>query len=473
MMTYREALDYIYGLADFERTGRFAADAEDNVPRMGRLLALLGDPQRRFASAHVAGTKGKGSTAALIAAALSASGLRAGLYTSPDLHTFRERIQIDSAPIGEDACAALVSEVRAAVERLEPRDRGRVITFEVATALAFVAFARAGVTHAAIEVGLGGRLDPTNAIAPRVGIITAISLDHAAILGDTIAAIAAEKAGIIKPGMAVVTSARHPDALRVIAATCAGRGAALLRVGPLGSGADYEFESWPANRPPAATPEELQPPPFVVRSPGRRRAIQIALLGAHQRENATAALAALDLLAASGAPVTQEGARAGFLAARWPARMDVVGFRPWLVIDGAHNADSLARLCDALAATFAFRRLHLVFGTMRDKDIAGMARVIAGTRDWLGSLTLTGSGSPRALAPGELAALLALDLPTPLALAEDLDDAMRAALAQATVEDLVCVTGSLYLAGAALRWVKARRPGPLTGHIVIAGDDHS
>jgi dihydrofolate synthase/folylpolyglutamate synthase len=241
IVDYRQALDYIYHFSDFERGGAFSRDPEGGPRRMRALLAALGDPQRTYPSTHIAGTKGKGSTARLIASALTASGITTGLYTQPDLHTFRERIQIDGEPISEDEVAALVPEIQAAVARLAPDDAARLITFEIGTALAFLAFARRGVAHAVIEVGLGGRLDPTNVIEPLVGVITSISLDHTAILGDTIAQIAREKAGIIKPGMLVVTSAQHPDALAVIRETCAERGTHLSLVGPAGSHADYTY----------------------------------------------------------------------------------------------------------------------------------------------------------------------------------------------------------------------------------------
>lgn len=464
-MTYQQALAYLYAFADFERTGVFKRDPEENLPRMRRLLAALGDPQRAYLMTHIAGTKGKGSSAALIAAALTASGVSTGLYTQPDLHTFRERIQIAGQPVSEATVAALVPEVAAAVAVLSPEDRAQMITFEVGTALAFLAFARAGVQHAVIEVGLGGRLDATNVIQPLVGVITSISLDHTAILGSTIAQIAREKAGIIKPGMTGITSATAPDALRVIAEACATQGVRLVRVGPEASDADYRYPASAEHH--IATTDDLMPPPFAVQTPHGPQELQIALIGAHQRENATAALAALDALREHGVPVTA----AGFRAARWPGRIEVVAERPWLVIDGAHNADSMARLLTAVTTTFAFRRLIVIAGIMRDKDAAGIVDAIAAHHDRVALLITTTIHTPRALPAEELAERFA-GATFPVRAITQSGDALQAALAAAAPEDLVLVAGSLYLAGEALRWGKAHLHGPLAERITIAGNDH-
>ena len=470
MMTYQEALASMYHFSDFERTGRFARDPEGNLRRMRALLALLGDPQSAYATTHIAGTKGKGSTAAFIASALTASGIRTGLYTQPDLHTFRERIQIDGVPISEADVAALVPDIQAAVAQLPPDDAAQLITFEIGTALAFLAFARRGVAHAVIEVGLGGRLDPTNVITPLVGVITSISLDHTAILGDTISAIAGEKAGIIKPGMHIVTSAQDPAALDVISATCTERGTTLTRIGPDGSDAHYHYATTPPT--PIADPADLMPPPFRIHTPTRDDAVQIALLGIHQRQNATAALAALDALYMRGVPVTESGIQAGFRAAHWPARMQVVGAHPWLVVDGAHNADSLEKLLAGLAQTFVFDRLLLVFGTMQDKDIDGMTRIMLAQQPRLAAIISTQGETPRATPAATLAGYFPTETPLLNAAFTHVGDALAFALQSATPHDLICLTGSLALAGEGLRWIKAHGDDPLARAIEVWGDDH-
>ncbi|HEX6123726.1 MAG TPA: hypothetical protein VFY89_11225, partial [Ktedonobacterales bacterium] len=242
-LSYQDALAWIYGFSDSERTGKFTRDREDNLARARALLGALGDPQQAYGIAHVAGTKGKGSTSALLASILSAAGIPTGFYSSPDLHTFRERIHLDGAVIAEAKVARLVPLVRAAVARVEGAV-GPFITWEVATALALLAFREAGMRLAVVEVGLGGRLDATNVVAPLVTAITSISYDHMHVLGETLAAIAGEKAGIIKPHVPVICSARAPEALAVIRRVAEERGAPLLLVGPAGaSECQYTFRA--------------------------------------------------------------------------------------------------------------------------------------------------------------------------------------------------------------------------------------
>ena len=233
-LRYRQALRWLYAFSDTERTGAFVRDRGDNLRRERALLAELGDPQRAYGIIHIAGSKGKGSTSAMIASILTAAGMRTGLYTSPDLHTFRERIRVAGAPVSEEQMARLAETVREALERVDP-SLGSYITWEVATALAFLAFRESGVERAVIEVGLGGRLDATNVVEPAVCAITSISYEHMEILGHTLTEIAREKAGIIKPGVPVVTSAREPEALAEITRIAVDRDAPLTRVGPEGA----------------------------------------------------------------------------------------------------------------------------------------------------------------------------------------------------------------------------------------------
>src|SRR5947209_5114362 len=231
-MNYQEALAYLYSLSDFERSGHFTRNPEENLPREASLLEQLGNPQHDFTSTLIAGTKGKGSTAAFIERVLRQAGLRTGLYTQPDLHTFRERIRVNGRLISESEMAELLTEVRAVVERIEQqRIFGSYITYEVATALALLYFNRQHIEHAVLEVGLGGRLDATNVTQPLVSVITSISYDHMQILGNTLTQIATEKAGIIKPDGKLVTSAQFPEALLAIARVCQEQHAALVRVG--------------------------------------------------------------------------------------------------------------------------------------------------------------------------------------------------------------------------------------------------
>ena len=461
-MNYREALDWLYGFSDSERTGHFVHDREDNLRRERTLLAALGNPHRAYGVTHVAGTKGKGSTSAMIASMLRAGGLRVGLYTQPDLHTFRERMQINGVPISEEDVVCLVPELRDALTAIG-QAVGSYITYEIATALAFLYFQRAGAQHAVVEVGLGGRLDATNVVKPIVAVITSISYDHMQVLGNTLSAIATEKAGIIKPGVPTVCSAQAPEAQAVIARVAAERHARLLTVGPSGSGAVYTYRAGHFND---------QSQWFTVSGPDEDyQDLELGLLGEHQIENATAAIAAIETLRASGVAIDEQAMRTGLRQVRWPARLQVAGEKPLLVVDGAHNADSLARLLAALQRHFVYGRLVLVLGMMADKDLAGMAEVLGSAR--LDSIVATAASNKRSLPPEEIAramALVALDVRT--LVAPTIPEALTTALALAGADDCICVTGSLYVAAEALRWFAAHGGARVMHPINIDGVDH-
>ncbi|HET9109993.1 MAG TPA: folylpolyglutamate synthase/dihydrofolate synthase family protein [Ktedonobacterales bacterium] len=456
--TYREALNWVYAFSDTERTGAFVRDRDDNLRRERALLAALGDPQRTYRITHIAGSKGKGSTSAMLASMLRASGARTGLYTSPDLHTFRERIRVDGQPIAERDVTRLVARLQSAFAGLDPA-LGSYITWEIATALAFLAFRDAAVEQAVIEVGLGGRLDATNVVeAPALKIcgITSISYDHMAVLGNTLTEIAGEKAGIIKPGIPVITSAQAPEALAEIRRVAAERGAPLLRVGPAGvSDCAYTYT-------PGEASETGQR--FDVTTPTRvYRDLEIPLLGEHQLENATLALALAE-------PLDERAIREGLRQTRWEGRLQLVGHGPWRVVDGAHNADSLRALFVALRRHYRFERLVLVFGAMADKDLDGMLREIAAAR--VDAVVATMARSPRAIDPTTLEARVAEQTSAAVYAEPDATAAIARAVALAGPRDMVCVAGSLYLAAEALRWFAAQPETP-PGSIEIAGRDHT
>jgi dihydrofolate synthase/folylpolyglutamate synthase len=459
--TWAEALAWIYGFSDTERTGAFVHDREDNLARERALLAWVGDPQRAYGVTHIAGTKGKGSTSAMLESILRAAGLHTGLYTQPDLHTFRERIRVDGQVIAAEALIALLPQLRRAVESLGT-SYGSYITYEVSTALAFMAFRAAGVDHAVIEVGLGGRLDATNVVEPMATAITSISYDHMAILGNTLGQIAGEKAGIIKTGIPVVCSAQAPEAVAAIERVAHERHAPLVRVGPAGSGCDYNWL-------PGAAEQTRQF--FDVTTPtGRYEQVELALLGEHQIENATVALALAETLRARGLPLDEASLRAGLRDVRWPGRLQIVGHTPLAIVDSAHNADSFAHLFAALRRHFSWDRLLLVVGLMTDKDLTGVAAEIA--RSGAARVYTTAAAIPRAAQPEQLATVIreaapALDI-RPV---DHTAQALTAALADSGPRDLVCVAGSVYLAGEALRWF-ATRPTDEAQAIEIAGIDH-
>ncbi len=472
-MNYQEALAYLYGLSDFERSGTYTRDREENLPREARLLELLGNPQLSYSSTLIAGTKGKGSTAAFIERVLREAGVRTGLYTQPDLHTFRERMRVSGRLISENEVAELVPVVRAAAEEIQQRQEfGPFITYEVATALALLYFQYQQVDHAVLEVGLGGRLDATNVTQPLVSVIASISYDHMQILGDTLAKIATEKAGIIKPNGVVVTSAQPPEALLAIAAVCRRQHAEMRRVGSVtGDPARAEVE---VGQLPALSyryqledrTEEHQH--FTAWTPERTyTGLEIPLAGQHQLENATLALAALDLLRKKGISWDEQALREGLRKVRWPARIDVVEHHPTIVVDGAHNADSMEKLMQALHDSFLYHRLIVVLSLARDKDLVGIARALA----YVNVVVLTRMTSPRAAAIEQMGAAFAEHAPhVEIYTAHDSRAAMDLALDLAGSSDLICAAGSLYLAGEVLRWAAAR--GDEVAAAAIEGVDH-
>jgi dihydrofolate synthase/folylpolyglutamate synthase len=390
----------------------------------------------------VAGTKGKGSTVAAIAAILEEAGQRVGRYLSPHVHAIEERIAVDGRPIGSGDLVTALESVRPAVERLDAaaeRRRGRGPTwFEVLTAAAFVHFARAEVDIAVLETGLGGRLDATNVVQPLVSVITSISLDHMAVLGPTIARIAAEKAGIIKRGRPVVSGALHPAARRVVAATAARRRATLLQLGR-----DFTATPLPAEADAgllAAGGLELRAP--AEAAPVRYR---LGMVGRHQAENAALAVMAVRRLARQGFRVPEGAIVRGLARARLPARIEVVARRPLVVVDAAHNVASMETLVETLRPALAAHRPRvLLFAASGDKQIEEMVAVARHAFDRV--VVTRYATNPRAATVERLvAACRAAGLPEPRVAAGP-PQALAIARSQAGVGGIVCVAGSFFLA---------------------------
>lgn len=461
-MEYAAALDYLLGFTDWRKPVVHRPEAIHNLPRMRALLDLLGAPDGRYPSVVIAGTKGKGSTAAILAACLRAAGCRTGLYSQPHLHEYRERVRVDGRPIAAAELVAIVERLQETVPVLLERrpELGPPSTYDLGTALALVAFAERRVGCAVLEVGLGGRFDSVNTVTPLVSVIASLSIDHTAVLGDTIEQIAMEKAGIIKPGVPVVVQPQVPAAWEVVARTAGERGAPLHRVGD-------------AVR---VTPAAAHPDPLTGRqavrveiaadfprpgTPGRAFAAELALLGHFQRVNAATALTAALLLEeglrtpgalwASGFSGRDGGGRfdeatlaRGLAAARWPGRLEIVREAPLTIVDGAHNADSAEQLRRALADLFPGRPLVLVLGTSVDKDIPGIVRALV---PGAARVVLTVSSHPRS-APLDRLRAEAAPYGAPLAEAATAGAALdlAAALARDLGPDaLICVTGSLFL----------------------------
>jgi dihydrofolate synthase/folylpolyglutamate synthase len=443
MLTYREALLAIFQRADYERGDRPAyPDRVWRLSRVEELLSQIGDPHRAYPSAHIAGTKGKGSTTAMIESILRAAGCRTGMYTSPHLHTFRERIQLGGAPISEEQLAAQM-------ERLIPvlATRPEVTVFEIITALAMREFADAGVDWGVFEVGMGGRLDATNVLLPEVAVITSISLDHVKVLGDTIAAIAGEKAGIIKADRPVVSAPQRPEAMAVIERVAAERGAPLTLVG---RDWRWRYEGRDAARQWLTVWREGN-----ARTPDYPR-LEPALLGAHQLENASNAVAAVEVLRERGADIPREAVARGLQAVRWPGRLEVLGREPLVVVDGAHNVYSIQRLLEAVDDYWPHRRLTVVFGAGLTHNPGEMIEQLAPRAS---RLIVTRARHPKA-APVEelLSATGALGH-----IAQGCDtvaEALEAACAASALEDMVLVTGSLFVVAEAREAWAARHGWP-------------
>ncbi len=351
---YNQALDWLYSFVDYSlKHISELAKADFNLERMFALMEELGNPQNQYSILHVAGTKGKGSVCALCAAALQAAGLRAGLYTSPHLVDYCERIQMNGDPIPHVDLVELVEEIKPSVARIP-----KLTTFEITTALDFMWFAKQKVDAAVIEVGLGGRLDATNIVKPDVSVISSLSYDHMAVLGNTLAEIAREKAGIIKGRVPVVSAPQSAEALEVIEEIAKERNAPITLVGR-----EVTFKTGK---------HTLKGQTIFVEGQKSKVELNIPLLGLHQAENAAVASAALWIWNDRGVDVKDGAIQEGFAHVKWPGRFEVMRRDPPVVIDSAHNRDSARRLKLTLDEYFPDWPVILIFCALEDKDIPGM-----------------------------------------------------------------------------------------------------
>lgn len=431
---YRETLDYLYGLE------RFGMVLDLSMAR--HLLALLGHPEARLAAVHIGGTNGKGSTAAFLDSILRAAGHRVGLYTSPHLVRFTERLRVDGREIDEAEVVRLVAELRALLDaRPGPAGPGgRSPTFfEFTTAIAFAHFARVAVDYAVVEVGLGGRLDATNVLAPRIAAITNIDLDHAEQLGSTIESVAAEKLGIVKPRVPLVTAERRPALLPRFVAACADA-EAPLHVLAEGSAARAP---WVARRTDG-----------TIAYRGLRldlNGVRLGLAGAHQADNAALALLAAECLGEPALPADEARLRCALAETRWPGRLEQVAERPRIVLDGAHNPAGARALARAIREEYRYRRLTLVASIMADKDVEAMLEVLAPLADLVVAtrVGIARAAEPQRLARAAQAALAGAARPARVCTAADFGAALDLARGEAGPDDLVLVAGSLYAVGEA------------------------
>jgi len=433
------AAAWLEGLINLERSPDHPA-ARLGLGPVRRLLARVGDPQRGLSALHVAGSKGKGSTALLAEAVLRAAGARVGTFTSPHLERWTERFRLDGADVAPERLAEVLERLRPEVEAVRAeRPDDPPSFFDVATVAALLLFREARVDHAVIEVGLGGRLDSTNVVDAAVACITTIELEHTDRLGPTRAAIAGEKAGILKPGRPAVLGALPPDALEVALARAAEIGAPVSRLG-------VDFDATVSRADAHGMELRLRDGSFV-------QELRLPVLGAHQASNAALALACVRRLGIAAGPELDAAARRGLATVRLPGRVEILSERPDVVVDAAHTEDSARALACALAG-LPRRRMHLVLSVSADKNLGSILTALLPLAD---RVTVTRAEPTRSLAPGEVAAAVRAAAPgLPLAAVPNPFLAVRAAREGLSPDDLLCVTGSVYLAGIARRVLASR-----------------
>jgi len=434
---YKEALAYLLDKTDYEKEEHVRYNGSTfSLERMEKLLSLLGDPHTKINTVHIAGTKGKGSTATMLARMLEANGYTVGLYTSPHLVHLHERIAINGRMISDAEMLAMMNRLYAPVEKLT-KEGSPPTFFEIMTALAFAFFESQHIDIGVIETGLGGRLDSTNVIQPKVVGITSLSIDHKKQLGDTLDRIAMEKAGIIKRGIPVVTVQQDPVAMSVLKAQ------SLAVKAPLSvTGADIDFsyrfetsrEHGPHTRICLSTPTS------------KFEHLRVPLYGRHQAINCGLALALLDKLKSIGYEIDSQKSAEGLGSVTLAGRMEMICHDPRVMIDGAHNAASIRALIHAIGQNIPYDSMVVIFGCNSDKDIPGMLAELQYGAD---KVIFTRSNSAKAMPPQELADTYTELCGKMCQVAGSLGEALPLARSAVGREDLICITGSFYLIGQA------------------------
>lgn len=426
-MFYQKTIDYLYGL---QKHG-----IKMGLANSFALMELMGSPHKKFRSVHIAGTNGKGSTAAFLSGMLQAAGFRVGLYTSPHLVHFTERIRINNVQITEERVVNLAHRVREAYRLIGPDGGGeRLIPtfFEVTTAMAFAYFAEEKVDIAVIEAGMGGRLDSTNVIMPLVSVITNIALEHTEFLGDTLEQIAGEKAGIIKDRVPVVTGVTQPGVIEALEREAAAKQAPLYRISK-----DFRPEHISAGPPQIFDYQGIS---------GALPTVRIPMLGRHQIDNASLALAAAECLRNAGIAMDEAALRRGLGQAFWEGRMERVSRRPDIYVDGAHNPASARALARSVASMRpAYRKLTLVIGILADKDYRGIVAELVSLAD---HVVITRPQYSRAMDISTLGSEIKAGHES-VETTGSVEEAIRAAQKAASDDDLILITGSLYVVGEA------------------------
>jgi len=435
--TYDQAMQYLFDKTDYEKQSRLRYNVTTfDLGRMNELLKGIGDPHNKIKSVHIAGTKGKGSTATMLARMLEANGYKVGLYTSPHVMTLHERISIGANLITRKEMLDLMNRLQPVIEKLSKKDNGPTF-FEIMTAAAFLYFADKHVDLAVIETGLGGRLDSTNVLMPELVGITPISIDHQNLLGPTLDAIAGEKAGVIKKGIPVVTVQQDPSAMRILK-----KHATALKAPMTVTGKDidfsYRFESSREHGPHTRI--------CLTTAGSRFEHLRVPLPGEHQAINCGLALAMLDGLKSKGYTIDDQKAITGLSTVRMEGRMEMIHQDPRILVDAAHNAASIRALVQAIGQHVPYDSLVIIFGCNSDKDVRGMLTELQFGAD---KVIFTRSNSPKAVFPSDLAEMYSEICGKMCQTALTLKEAIRIAESAVSREDLICVTGSFYLVGQA------------------------
>lgn len=436
MENYQEAIDYIYSFVNYSMTHQENLDPSNfDLTRMHKFAELLGNPQNDFPVVHIAGSKGKGSVSAFCASILKEAGYKVGLYTSPHMKEFTERFQINGEEIPEEDLVRITTLMKPFIERVP-----NLSTFEIATVLGFLYFSREKVDIAVIEVGLGGRLDATNIITPILSVITPIYLEHTYVLGDTIRLIAAEKGGIIKPGVPLIIADQSDESTDVLSNIAQERNSPIIKV-------EEEYKSRIVDK--SIVNQEIS----VDRSVGdssKEINYTISLLGEHQAQNSVTALAVVDRLNQLGFSLDGTSIISGFERAKWPGRFEVMQESPAVVIDSAHNRDSAEKLRNTIDTYFPGKRVTLIFGVSADKDIDAILSELAPRVE---SIICTKSTHPRAMEVEELVEK-ALKHKTEVVGAPDSATAIQMAFQNSKEDEVIMVAGSIFVAASArIAWL--------------------
>ena len=436
--TYKQAEEFLLQTIDYEKLTQYKYDTSTfDLKRMEEMMCSVGSPHTKRKTVHITGTKGKGSTAIIVASILRGLGLKTGLFTSPHLIYLGERMKVDDKTIPQKIFVQLINMLKPYIDRITLKNPILMPTFfEIVTAIAFLYFEREKTDISVMEVGMGGRLDSTNIILPEVSVITPVGFDHTERLGQTLDKIAFEKAGIIKEGVPVISSIQEPDALAVISNRCKEMKSLLYLVGKdiliYNSkvtkrdgiyGTECGIETWRSNY----------------------NNIFLPLVGQHQVENCAAAIGALEILSEAGVIHADKELIINSLAKiSCPARIEVISEGPLIIVDTAHTVASMKILRESIKENFSFRKLVLVIGLSSDKDIEGVLKEIVCISN---DLIFTRTGNPREADPEQMLAIAKRFTQNNLMVIEDIDDALKEAKEIANKDDLICITGSFFLAG--------------------------